>query len=189
MSFVSTVIAEMPRKSSLARDLVISLGMSVVIALFAPISIPLPFTPVPIGTQAQVVLLLSVLLGSRRAVMAVFFYLVQGMIGFPVFSGGIGGVLHFVGPRGGYLLGYLVAAWVTGWIVENGKKGMPLQAFRAMLAGNLVIYFCGVAWLSSFVGWKNACLLGVVPFVVGDFLKILVATKFLKKTAYVSGKR
>lgn len=156
------------------------LGASIIIALFAPISIPLPFSPIPIATQLQVILLLSCLLGSKRSAMAVLTYLFQGAIGFPVFAGGKAGIHILAGPRGGYLLGYVLAAFVTGWLVERIRQRSASKIFVAMAMGNLVDYFFGIPWLSRYLGWEAAFVLGMLPFLIGDLLKLIVATKCLK---------
>ncbi len=172
------------RDHSWLHQIAVVLGASVIIALFAPISIPLPFTPVPIATQAHVILLLSCLLGSRRAVMAVFTYLCQGAIGLPVFAGGKAGVLVLAGPSGGYLLGYLAAAFITGYLIERAAERTPSKIFAAMGIGNLVVYLFGLPWLSQYTGWMGAFVLGMLPFLIGDFLKLIVATKCLKSLRF-----
>ncbi len=152
---------------------------SILIGLFAQVSIPLPFTPIPIATQSAVVLLLGVLLG-RKAVFSVAGFLAQGLLGFPVFAGGMAGFALLAGPRGGYLAGYLAAAYVVGWIIERSSEKTLLRAFYAMAAGTLVIYLCGALRLASFIGLQKALLLGVAPFLIGDLCKIFVGLKLLK---------
>jgi biotin transport system substrate-specific component len=165
---------------SWAKEIAIVLSASVLIALFAPISIPLPFTPVPLATQPQVILFLAALLGSKRGSLAVLTYLFQGCIGLPVFAGGAAGVLCLAGPSGGYLIGYLAAAYVTGLLVERIRERTTMNTFLAMAVGNGVIFVFGVAWLSHFTGIKAAFLLGVFPFLIGDFLKLVIAVRGLK---------
>src|SRR5690242_18662550 len=128
----SYLTRELAQHNSWFKEVAMVLGASAIIALFAPVSIPLPFTPVPLATQSHVVLLLACLLGAKRASFAVLVFLFQGAIGLPVFSGGAAGILHLAGPRGGYLLGYLVAAFVTGMIMERMANRTPFKAFAAM---------------------------------------------------------
>ena len=156
-------------------------GASVIIALFALISFRLPFSPVPIAVQAHVVLLLSCLLGSKRATLAVLTYLFQGAIGLPVFACGKTGFLHLAGPTGGYLVGYLAAAFVTGYLVERMRSRTPSKVLGAMALGNLIVYLFGVPHLSCFVGWESAFLLGMLPFLVVDTMKLVLATNVLKR--------
>ena len=118
------------------KDIAVVIGASIIIALFAPLAIPLPFTPVPISTQCHVVLLISYFLGAKRASLAVLVFLCQGAMGLPVFANGASGILNIVGPRGGYLLGWLVAAFVTGLLMERVSNRTPTKAFAAMGLGN-----------------------------------------------------
>lgn len=180
----SYLINETADDRSWFKEAAVILGASIIIALFAPISIRLPFTPVPIAVQAQVILLLSCLLGSKRAAMAVLTYLFQGAIGLPVFAGGSAGIFVLAGPTGGYLVGYVLAAFVTGFLMERMTQRNPSRAFMAMGLGNLIVYLFGTAWLSRYIGFQSAILLGVLPFLIGDLLKLLVATKFLKGMRY-----
>ncbi|MBS0620021.1 MAG: biotin transporter BioY [Verrucomicrobia bacterium] len=174
------LIAQSVQGRNLLQDVSVVIGSSIIIALFAPIAIHLPFTPVPIATQPHVILLLAALLGSKRGSLAVLAFLLQGMAGFPVFSGGTFGVLAFVGPRAGYLVGYLVAAWITGYLAEQMRERTVTKAFGAMTVGNLAIYLTGLPWLAQFIGWKYAFLLGMLPFLLGDLLKLCVGVRALK---------
>jgi biotin transport system substrate-specific component len=173
-------IPEIAEERSWLKNIALVLGASILIGLFAPIAIHLPFTPIPIATQAHVVLLLSCILGCKRASMAVLAFLCQGAMGLPVFAGGMAGIAILAGPKGGYLLGYLAAAFVTGFLMERMGNRTSSKAFAAMGLGNLVIYFFGLPWLSRFVGWEGAFLLGMLPFLIGDLLKLVLATKLLK---------
>ncbi|MGB7978322.1 MAG: biotin transporter BioY [Chlamydiales bacterium] len=160
------------------RDFILVLLASFVICLFGSISIPLWFTPIPIGTQNSVCLLMGALLGARRGAAAVFAFLMQGAMGLPVFAGGAAGCLHLMGPRGGYLIGYLIAAFVVGTIVE--RRRTLASAALALAAGNGIIYLAGAGYLALFVGGAKALTLGIVPFLAGDLLKMVVTLKILK---------
>jgi biotin transport system substrate-specific component len=116
-------------------------------------------------------------LGARRGAAATFAFLVQGSLGLPVFSNGGSGVLHILGPTGGYLIGYLVAAYVVGAIAE--RRNTMASAVFALVAGNLIIYLFGASYLSAFVGIDRAFALGIVPFLIGDMLKTAVCVKIL----------
>jgi biotin transport system substrate-specific component len=156
------------------------IGSSLLIGLFSYVSIPLPFTPVPIVAQATLVLLLGVLLGSKKAASSVALFIAQGAAGLPVFAGGAFGVATLLGPRGGYLIGYLLAAYAAGKLMEVAGKKTILNAFMSMYAGNVIIYLCGSFGLSYFVGGAKALSLGVLPFVIGDLIKIGLSLSFLK---------
>ncbi len=169
-----------------ARDAVLVLGASLVVAGLAQVSIPLPFTPVPITGQTLGVLLSGIVLGSRRAALAMALYLLEGAIGLPFFAGGRSGL---GGPTTGYLLSYPIAAFLTGLLAERGWDRKPLTAALAMLTGSLAIFTFGALWLSSFVGGaQKAFLLGVLPFIPGDLLKTALASGLLPTIWHFLGK-
>ncbi|HDQ73164.1 MAG TPA: biotin transporter BioY [Chloroflexi bacterium] len=159
---------------SLVRDIGLVLVGSGLMALLAHIEIPL--WPVPITGQTFGVLLIGAMLGSRRGALAVMAYLVQGALGLPVFApGGAPGLSRFAGPTGGYLLGFVIAAFVVGWLSERGWDRKVATAALAMLAGNVAIYLFGLPWLARFVGWQAVLSTGLFPFILGDLLKIGLA--------------
>ena len=131
-----------------------------------------PFYPVPMTMQTLVVLLIGMALGPRLGAATVLFYLAQGAAGLPVFAGtpekGIG-LAYLLGPTGGYLAGFAVAAGVSGWIVERRRDLVGIVL--AVAAGLAVIYALGVLWLSTLVGFGPAIALGVLPFLWGELFK------------------
>lgn len=141
-------------------------------------SLPLPISPIPIALQPHVVLLSAAVLGRDRGVLSVASFLMMGTLGLPVFSLGASGAAVFFNPTGGYLIGYLFAAFVVGHLIQ--KESSSLRAFLAMLVGNGVIYFFGAGYLSGFIGVEKALLCGVIPFLLGDLLKLLLAAKLFK---------
>ncbi|RAQ96589.1 biotin transporter BioY [Thermogemmatispora tikiterensis] len=170
------------RSVTLLRDGVLVLGFSAFMALCARFSIYISWiTPVPITLQTLGVLLTGAVLGSRRGALALLAYLAEGATGLPVFAGGAGGVAVLLGYTGGYLWSYPLAAWVTGWLCERGLDRRYLTAALAMLPGSLIIYAVGVPWLALVLhlGPAQALLLGMVPFLVGDTLKLLLAAALL----------
>ncbi len=167
------------RTHGLAYDALLITAGSLLVALSALIQIRLPFTPVPITAQTLAVLMIGVLLGSRRGALTLLAYLGEGLAGLPVFSGGGFGLPHLLGPTGGYLLGFVAAAYVVGWLAERGWDRRLLSALAAMTIGNLVIYAFGVSWLGRMVGFNQAIALGASPFAVGDLLKIALGTALL----------
>lgn len=179
MSFVKPFVLDHSKPISIVKDIAISIAASFGIGLLAQLAIPLPFTPVPIATQNSFVLLLAALLGARRGSAAVFAFLAQGAMGFPVFAGGVGGMAKILGPTGGYLMGYLIAAFLVGTLMEKWKERSVCKTFLSLAAGHLTIYLFGAAYLSTFVGFEKALLLGVAPFVIGDLLKIVVSLKIM----------
>jgi biotin transport system substrate-specific component len=165
------------RWASLARDLLLVLTGSVVIALSAQVAVYLPFTPVPISGQTFAVLLVGAALGSRRGALAVLTYVGQGAAGLPVFAAGAAGLANVLGPRGGYLAGMVLAAYLVGLFAERGWDRHVLRSTLAMLVGNVAIYAVALPWLAFFVGGDlgTAFALGCLPFLVGDAIKIALA--------------
>jgi biotin transport system substrate-specific component len=182
---IRSVVLAFEKTPTWVKNALLVLGSSLILGLFANIAIPLPFTPIPIATQPSIVLLLGVLLGSKRALMAVAAFLGQVAIGLPVCAGGVGGIAKFAGPTAGYLIGYLVAAYVVGRIMEMRAQRTFSSAFLAMGVGNVILFILGAAWLSTFVGLSKAIALGVVPFVLGDLLKLVLSTNLLRWTGYL----
>jgi len=159
------------------REIAIILLGSWLIALSAQISIPLQ--PVPITGQTFGILLVSALLGRKRAVWTVLAYLVQGAAGLPFFAGATGGVAKLLGPTGGYLFGFVFAAYVVGWLSEKGWDRRFFSTIGSMVIGNLIIYVSGVTWLSYLIGLSAGLNAGLYPFIYGDILKILLAAFIL----------
>jgi len=174
--------ALIPRSQTggLVRDLLLVAGASLLIAACAQISIPLPWTPVPLTGQTFGVLLTGIVLGRKRGTAAMVLYLAEGAAGLPVFSGGSFGVASFLGPTAGYLFAYPVAAFLVGWLAERGWDRKPLTTALAMLLGSLLILTLGALWLSLLLGgWKVGFAKGFAPFIVGDLIKMAVATALL----------
>lgn len=163
----------------LLYDVALIVGGSLFVALSARIAIPLPFSPVPITGQTLAVLLVGALLGSRRGASALLLYLLEGAVGLPVFAGGMSGLAYMLGPTGGYLIGFVCAAFVAGLLAEKRWDRRPQKSALAMLLGNLVIYVCGLSWLARFVGVDKALALGFCPFIAGDLMKLALATVLL----------
>jgi biotin transport system substrate-specific component len=161
--------------------------MAVLTAAAAQFSVPLPFTQVPLTLQPTIVLLGGLVLGSRLGPASQGLYLIAGLVGLPVFAASLTlppGPLRLLGPTGGYLMVYPLAAYVTGLLAERGFDRGYATSLLAMLAGLVVIYGGGVIWLGLFarMGGESAALglgaaltAGVYPFVLSDLLKTAVA--------------
>jgi biotin transport system substrate-specific component len=160
-------------------DALLVLAGSALIALSAQVAVPLPFSPVPVTGQTFAVLLVGAALGATRGTAAVMAYLAEGAAGLPVFAGGLAGPAVLLGPTGGYLLGFLPAAWICGALAERGWDRRVPGTLAAMAAGDLAIFAVGVPWLARFVGPENALAFGVVPFLAGNAAKIVLAAGVL----------
>lgn len=161
--------AQTTAQSRMADVLEVALG-SLVIALLAQVVIPIG--PVPISGQTLGVMAVAVALGPRKGPAAVLLYLAKGAAGLPAFAGGTAGFAVLLGPTGGYLVGFVAAAWVIGLIVRGPSWSNPAPAALGLATGTAVIYFCGAVWLSRFIGWDRVLAVGVLPFLVGDAVKI-----------------
>jgi len=164
-----------PRLDRRVRDLGLVLSGSLLVAGLAQIRIPLPFTPVPITGQTFAVLLVGAALGARLGAFSLGLYLVEGLVGLPVFAGGAGGVAALLGPTGGYLAGFLAAAYVVGLLAERGGDRRFRTALPIFLAGEAIIYLFGVPWLGLYIGFQKALAAGLYPFLIGDAVKLVAA--------------
>lgn len=138
--------------------------------------IAIPIGPVPIVLQNLFVMLAGLLLGGRWGLISIGVYLLAGAVGLPVFAGGGGGIGKFVGPTGGYLVGFAAAAYLIGVLSEHGKGRVAVDVL-AMIAGTVVIYAFGVVWLKAVTGmtFSKAVAVGMLPFLIGDVIKIAAA--------------
>ena len=143
-----------------------------VLAISAHIKIP--FYPVPVTMQTLAVLAIGMTYGTRLGGATLLGYLAAGAAGAPVFAGGAG-VVYMMGPTGGYLAGFFVAAVLLGALAERGWTRNIATTVAAMLLGNIVIYLCGVSWLASLIGMDKAIQFGLLPFLYGDALKLVIA--------------
>ena len=146
---------------------------SLLLAVSAQFKIPL--YPVPVTGQTLVVLLIGMTFGPRLGGITIAAYLFEGALGLPVFAGGAAGVAVLMGPTAGYLFGFLLAAIAMGYLAERGTGRTVVSTIAAMVIGNCVIYLCGALWLANFIGFGQAIAAGVLPFLYGDALKLVVA--------------
>ena len=171
------VLADYAARTALAQ-IALVLGGATFVGVAAQIAIPLPFTPVPLTLQTFAVLLVGAALGSLRGVLSMVVYLAVGMVGFPWFAEGTSG---FSKASFGYILGFILAAFIVGRLAERGASTTAVRSAGLMVIGNLAIYAVGVTWLKFAIdaSWATALSLGVVPFLIGDALKIALAAGLL----------
>ncbi|HSK93516.1 MAG TPA: biotin transporter BioY [Candidatus Angelobacter sp.] len=170
------------------RDLALIAGAAALTGLAAQVAVPLPFTPVPLSLQTFTVLLAAAALGPYRAGSAMLLYLAAGMAGVPWFAEQRSGIGF---PSFGYLVGFVLAAVVVGALARRGADRSLSGAAGTMVLGNLVIYAIGVPYLAFAIGadLPTAMALGLTPFLLGDALKILLATGLLPATWRLVGRR
>ncbi|MEM7067602.1 MAG: biotin transporter BioY [Pseudomonadota bacterium] len=166
------------KDNALARNIFLAIAGS--IALWVSAKIQIPFYPVPVSMQTFVILMIGMAFGWRLAGATVALYLAEGLLGLPVFAGtpekGIG-LAYMVGPTGGYLLGFLLAAVAVGWLAERGLDRNVFTTGLAMLLGNALIYVPGLIWLGAVLGWDKPILAwGLTPFLIGDAAKLVLAS-------------
>lgn len=159
-----------------AKHIAIVVGASLFVALCARITLPLPFTPVPLTMQNFGVLVVGLLLGGGRGFAALCLYLAEGAIGLPVFNPtGAGGIAQLLGPTGGYLMAYPLVAGLAGLLVERGRKTFARAAVAGLLA-EVVLFSIGLGWLAIWAGsLKRAFFYGLYWFVFAEVIKVLLA--------------
>ncbi|MBZ5670108.1 MAG: biotin transporter BioY [Acidobacteriia bacterium] len=170
------LIDRVPGGRSLATDAIWIVAFSLVTAGCAQLSVHLPFTPVPVTAQTLAVLLSGAVLGWRRGFLSQLVYLAEGAAGLPVFADATGTALRLVGPSGGYLWSFPLAAALVGWLVEQGAARSTWKLAGALVAADALILIVGSAWLQLLfrVPYSQAWLLGFYPFLVTDALKIVL---------------
>lgn len=173
---------------TIARDVLLVVGAAGFVGLLAQVSIPLPFTPVPVTGQTLGVLLCGTALGWRRGAAAMALYALAGVAGLPWFADHSSG---YVGASFGYVVGFLLCAALCGYLAERGADRTVLRSVPAMAAGEVVMYAVGVTWLavSLHVGPGRAIALGLTPFLVGDAIKASLAAVLLPGAWKLAGGR
>ncbi len=179
------------RISSRLRDVALVTLGALLIYLCSRVYIVLPNTPVPITGQTFGVLLVGGALGSRRGVSSVGLYVLIGLVGVPFFAEHKGGIEVILGPTGGYIVGFILAGWIVGRLAELGWDRRLVGALGAMAIGNIAIYLVGVPWLMAVTNLSLAQAIqdGVVPFLVGDVIKLLLAGAAFPAAWWLVGRR
>jgi biotin transport system substrate-specific component len=173
---IQTIGSQQERVFEAARQVAIVIAASLFVALCARITIPIPGTPVPLTVQNFGVLLVGLLLGSRRGLAALALYLAEGAMGMPVFSPiGVGGIAHLLGPTGGFLLAYPLVAWVAGYVMEHGRKSFA-RAVLGGLLGEVVLFAGGLTWLAVLThSVAQAIRWGLYWFLFAEVIKVMMA--------------
>ncbi len=179
------------RMGSRFRHIALIVVGAALIFASAQISIPLPGTPIPITGQTFGVLLVGGALGFRRGLLSIALYVLIGLIGLPFFAEGKGGIAVLLGARGGYLVGFLVAGSIVGRLAELGWDRRIAGALGAMAIGNVVIYLIGVPWLMAVrhLDLATGIAQGLTPFLLGDAIKLLLASAAFPAAWWIVGRR
>lgn len=176
MTLAVHTVRKIAHRHAALADLGLILAGSLVVAASAQVRFFLPQTPVPVTLQTLAILLVGAALGTWRGMTSVILYIAAGILGLPFFAGLNGGTLALLGPTGGYLLGFVLAAGSVGWLAEHQFGRTLSSSILMFVAGQMVIYLFGILWLSGFVGGLNqAVFAGFLPFVLGDALKLTAA--------------
>lgn len=159
------------------RDLTYAGLFTAIIVVLSYVSIPLPFSPVPVTGQSLAIMLAGSILTRRQATLSVLTFLFLGIIGVPVFAGGTSGIRVLLGPTGGFLIGFLASVITISLLKGNGNRLISL-AIANTLGGIVILYSFGVVWLSISTGIQlsQAFLSGALPFIPGDIIKVIIAT-------------
>jgi biotin transport system substrate-specific component len=169
-----------PRAADWLRDVILIVLGALFVAALAQVKIPLPFTPVPLTGQTFAVLLVGATLGSKRGALSMALYIALGALGLPVFAGGESGIAYLSGATLGYLVGFVMAAYVIGLLAERGLERSVRTSLIPFLLGTIIIYACGVTWLTILLGsLSKAIAAGLLPFLVGDAIKLIAAALVL----------
>lgn len=179
-----------PYRDQISRVILYELGLLIAGSLFLALSAQIAFDigPVPVTGQTMGVLLIGALYGSRRAVATLIAYLVEGAAGLPVFAGGTAGPAVLAGPTGGYLVGFVAAAFIVGLLAERGWDRNFWTTAAAMFLGSATIYLFGLPWLGLLVGFDKMLAYGLLPFLPGDLLKLGLAAALLPSGWKLLGK-
>ena len=164
---------------SLGYDLILIASGSLLITACSKLSIPLGSSLIPITGQTFAILLIGALLGPKRGVLAVLAYIAQGLAGLPVSATPLVGIPWLIGPSGGYLVGFVIAAFITGTFAQRGWDRHPYLTALAMTIATAVILACGLIWWEYLSGWTIPLQLGLYVFLPGAVIKIALATILL----------
>ena len=174
--------------SQLRRMTQIIMVVAGIAALSLSAHIKIPFYPVPVTMQTLIVLMIGMSYGTRLGGVTILGYLAAGAAGAPVFAGGAG-LAYMMGTTGGYLVGFFISAVIMGLLAERGWGRNWMTTSLAMVIGSALIYLCGASWLSSFIGLEKAIIAGVLPFIYGDLLKLVIAAAALPMAWSLLGRR
>jgi len=177
LTLIDVVFPKIESKNlALVKDILLVLSFAILTGICAKLKIEIG--PVPITMQTFAVLISGALLGSKRGALSQITYLLMGLAGIPWFSRG-GGMSYVFSPTFGYIVGFVLAAFFVGFLRERGFDRKIETAILAMIFGNILIYLPGLLWLVKFVGFKRVLSVGFYPFILGDLIKLFLASLLL----------
>lgn len=175
---LNTRLQSLPQTTTLVRNSALVVSASIFVAICAHISIPIPFSPVPFTLSNLAVLLVALALGPQRGCAALALYLCEGAAGAPVFSpSGPGGMAQLLGPTGGYLFAYPLAAYIAGSVFAKVRQHRFFTALAACTIAEILLFACGILWLTIYThSYSRAAFYGLTPFLPFEAVKILLAS-------------
>lgn len=185
-TLISNIVNFETKEKETLKNILLVLGGVAFLSLMSQVIIPLPFTPVPISLGTFGVALMALLYGRKLGTATILSYVVAGSLGAPIFAGFKAGSLF--SPTGGYILGYIVATIILGYLSDKGVTKSYVKTFLSLLLSSAIILTLGSIVLSLFVPGKNAFMVGVLPFLPGDAIKSTTITLLLPTLWKVIGK-
>lgn len=184
MNYLSSLHAEKfsifwPRKNSASNRVLLVLAGVCLLAAASQLSIPIE--PVPLTFQSMTVVLIGMVYGARYGAYVMTTYLIAGALGLPIFADFSGGIVKLFGPTGGYLAGFLPAAFLSGYLAQKGWAKNVFSSFAVACLGASIIFFFGIAWLAKFVGLQQAITMGLLPFVLSETIKLIAVSLLIPK--------
>ena len=182
-----TLLNTLAPGNSVIRTVGFAIAGSMLLALASKVQVP--FLPVPMTMQSLVIMMLGMTYGSRLAMATVLLYLTEGLAGLPVFAGAGAGFAYMTGPTAGYLVGFVAAAGLIGWLAEHGWDRSPVKALVAMSVGHALLFIPGVAWLAVLFGTEKAIAVGLTPFIAATLLKTALGAALMQAAWTVVSRR
>lgn len=180
MAYAITMDNKYSTPQLLYDTVVVFLG-SLFIAICSHLSVTTPLTHVPFTLQNHAVLFVAACLGPKRGLACIAAYLLEGAMGYPVFAHGRFGLACLLGPTGGYLMSYLPVSFVVGYLFEKFPEASALTRLSFFTIGAAITLLCGTVYLSMFIGWQSALMLGMVPFILTDVIKTVALATIYKR--------
>ena len=176
-TLISNIVKIEAKEKETFKNILLVLGGVAFLSIMSQVLIPLPYTPVPISLGTFGVTLMALLYGRKLGTATILSYVAAGSLGAPIFAGGKAGSLF--SPTGGYILGYIVATIILGYLADRGVTKSYVKTILSLILSSAIILTLGSLVLSLFVPGKNAFMIGVLPFLPGDALKSTIVTLLL----------